>query len=212
VPGNEESRASPLTRARDRIESISDAVFAIALTLLTLNVSLTLTGHETFAHAFHETLPEIFAFALSFTVIALFWIAHHRFFATLQSVDHRLILFNFAYLGVIALIPFPSDVIGTYGDEPGAVILYASTLILLALISALMWEYALRRELYLPDTSVDFVRQSEWRALSLAIVFALSIPVAVFISTQWAELTWILIAPARALLKRRYGPIHDMVW
>ena len=100
-----------------------------------------------------------------------------------------------------------------FQEHSGEALLFLlSCLILLSLLSLWMWEYAHRRELFHPEITTSFVRHSELRALSLAIVFGLSIPVAIFIGPGGAELTWILVVPARAMLRRRYGSIHEMVW
>src|SRR3954453_2015002 len=96
---------SSFARSRARVETISDGIFAIALTLLVLSIDFREAPNQTFRDAFHESLPQIWAYALSFAVIPLFWIGHHRFFVTLRSADHTLVVLNFVYLGLIAFIP-----------------------------------------------------------------------------------------------------------
>ena len=68
-----------VTQSASRVEALSDGVFAIALTLLTLNIRLAQGPRETFAHAFGATLPQLLTYALSFAVIAVFWVTHRRF-------------------------------------------------------------------------------------------------------------------------------------
>ncbi len=206
------SASAPTPSTWGRVETLSDGVFAIALTLLTLNVRLDRAPHETFAHAFRQTLPQLFAYALSFAVISLFWIGHHRLFAALASIDDRMVFANFAYLAIVALIPFPSQVLGSNDGDAGPVILYAAALTLAGLASAFLWEYARRRRLFDPDTPSSLVLHAEWRALSIAIVFVLSIPIAVSLGANWAEWTWILIAPFRLVLRRRFGSVREVSW
>src|SRR6478672_10988859 len=201
----------PRRRSQARLEALSDGVFAIALTLLTLNVRLDQAPHETFGHAFRESLPQLFAYALSFAVIALFWMGHHRFFASLARADRGLVLYNFVYLAIVALIPFPSQVLG-HSDEVGAVVLYAAVLCAGCCVTAGMWFYARRRDLLdaaIPDRLVTY---SALRALVLALVFALSIPVALVVGRHAAQWMWLTAIPARLLLARRYGKVQDVVW
>lgn len=198
--------------SRSRVESLSDGVFAIALTLLTLNVKLDIAPHETFAHALRETSPQLEAYAISFAVIALYWLAHHRLFASLEALDINLVVANFAYLAIVALIPFPSQVLGNNDGDIGPVILYAAILTVGALMSAFMWEYARRRGLFGARTTAPTVLHSVWRSLSIAIVFTISIPIAVFAGATWAELSWLLMVPVRLLLRRRFGPVRETSW
>jgi uncharacterized membrane protein len=209
---DERISADPSGRSRLRIDALSDAVFAIALTLLTLTINFTQEPHQTFGRSFRDTLPQIWAFVLSFAVVALFWIAHHRFFAMIEFADHGLVVDNFVYLGIIALVPFPTEVLGDYPDETGAVVLYASVLALGSLASAFLWEYARRRALLKQSTPEQVVSHSIARGVTTAAVFALSIPIALFVSRQLAEAFWILIVVTRLALRRHYGPLHDVIW
>jgi uncharacterized membrane protein len=198
--------------ARGRIDALSDGVFAIALTLLTLNVRLVQGPHETFAHALGEAVPELLTYGLSFAVIALFWIGHHRLFALLAAVDHTLLLSNFAFLAIVALVPFPTQVLGRSASHIGPVILYASVLLVGCCISGAMWFYAKWRGLFVATTSATLIVHSAMRALLLAFAFAISIPVAIVFGAHAGEWTWLIALPARILLARRYGSVHDIVW
>ena len=97
----------PFARSRARVETLSDGVFAIALTLLVLSINFVQQPGNTFGDEFQQTIPQIWAYALSFAVIALFWIGHHRFFAMLRTADQTLVTLNFVYLGMVAFVPFP---------------------------------------------------------------------------------------------------------
>ena len=200
-----------MRRSRARLESLSDGVFAIALTLLTLNVRFDQAPHETFGHAFRESLPQLLAYALSFAVIALFWMGHHRFFASLARADRGLVLFNFVYLAIVAIIPFPSQVLGQ-SDEVGAVVLYAAVMLAGCCVTAAMWLYARRHHLLDAATPEKLVAYSALRALVLAIVFAISIPIALVVGRHAGQWTWLAAVPSRLLLARRYGKVQDVVW
>ena len=185
-----------------RIEALSDGVFAIALTLLTLNVTLTIKQGETFAHAFFgDTATELLAFALSFAVIALFWTVHHRLFNQVARMDNGFVSLNFVFLAIIAVLPFPSDVLGSYGDRAGAVVLYAIAISLASIAAHVMWVYASRRKLLVPGAADD-VLDARGRGFVVAGVFLASIPVAIFVGPREAEYFWILIWPAQAIVRR----------
>lgn len=199
-------------RSRVRIDALSDGIFAIALTLLTLNVRFSQSAHETFAHAFRESSSQLLAYGLSFAVIALFWIGHHRFFAALGAVDHGLVLFNFLFLAIVALVPFPTQVLGMHGGEVGSVLLYATVMGAGCCVNAAMWYYARHRGLLAAATPPTLVVHSALRSIVLAVVFAISIPIALVFGSHAAQYSWILAFPARLLLTRRYGSVYDVVW
>jgi uncharacterized membrane protein len=201
-----------MPRERSRVESLSDGVFAIALTLLTLNVRLDQGPHESFNHALRQTAPELATYALSFAVIAVFWVGHHRLFSVLERVDHSLVVLNFVYLAIIAVIPFPSQVLGGNSDEAGAVVLYATVLALGGIATAAEWWYARHASLLDTATSRALVTHSIARALSITIVFGVSILVAIFASPRVALLTWLAVIPLRLALRRRFGSLHDVAW
>jgi uncharacterized membrane protein len=121
------------------------------------------------------------------------------------------VLSNFVYLAIVALIPFPSQVLG-HSDEVGAVILYAAVLCAGCCVTAAMWFTARRRHLLADATPEGLVTYSALRALVLAFVFALSIPVALVVGRHAAQWTWLAAIPARLLLARRYGKVQDVLW
>jgi uncharacterized membrane protein len=128
-----------------RIVSFSDGVFAIAITLLVLALRIP-EGAPDLSEALEDQLPDLFAFALSFAVLARVWLFHHRLFAALAGVDTGLIALNFLYLALVTLVPFTSEVIGDYDDKV-AIILYAAGLGALGLTGAAMVIYAFRCDL-----------------------------------------------------------------
>lgn len=106
----------------ERIVFLSDGVFAIALTLLVIDLRVpefpVAATPDTMASALGNLLPRIFAYALSFTIIGLYWVAHWRRFKSIARADLGLAYVNLVVLGLIALIPFPTALIGEHGDLP----------------------------------------------------------------------------------------------
>ena len=116
----------------ERIVFLSDGVFAIAMTILVLEVRLP----ELPAGASNDELlaaivglgPRLFAYALSFSILSLYWIAHWRRFGQIERADGMLATLNLLLLALIALIPFPTGLVGIAAGSPAAVVLYAVTL------------------------------------------------------------------------------------
>ena len=82
------------------------------------------------ARALGDMSSRYYVYLLSFTVIGLFWLAHHRFFRYVERVDDSLLLLNMLFLMVVAALPFPSSVLGRYGTQRVAVIIYAASMAL----------------------------------------------------------------------------------
>jgi uncharacterized membrane protein len=186
---------SPEARAFDysRTVALSDGVFAIALTLLVLNLKLPQVDPHHYDRLGSELLEQrtqLYCYALSFAVIALHWVRHHVLFRAINRIDIRLTVLNLAYLGFIALLPYPTDVLASYNSQPAAIVLYASTGAILATIGGLVRVHALRAKL-LSGVGVRLVTGREHWTITPAI-FLSSIPIA-FVSPTVAQLWWLLL-------------------
>jgi uncharacterized membrane protein len=186
----------PQERAFDyaRTVALSDGVFAIALTLLVLTISapaLAPDHHGLLGRRLLDRSNELTSYAISFAVIALLWVRHHGFFRVLDRIDARITFLNLAYLAFVAFIPYPTRLLGIYGDQPAAVVLYASTLALLGLTAGLMRLHAAHNGLVSVAGRVELEERGHWAIVPA--VFLLSIPIA-FVSTTAAELSWFLVA------------------
>jgi uncharacterized membrane protein len=200
----------------DRLVNFSDAVFAIAATVLVLSVHIPLDLHgpnldRKIWEGFREALPSIFAYFLSFFIIGRTWIAHHRMFRIIRRIDATFIGLNLILLSVIALLPFPTEVYGTYNTSRPALIVYAASVSASGLVSVLLYSYATKdNRLIDPSTDKVWVRHSLLRGLSIPMVFLTSIPIS-FIGVEAAQLWWIWIIPLRLFFVRRYGKITE-IW
>ena len=176
-----------------RTVALSDGVFAIALTLLVLNISFpTLASghHGDIGKQLLDRRGELGSYALSFAVIAFLWVRHHAFMRGLEVIDTTVTVLNLAYLGFVAFLPYPTRVLGVYGSEPAGVVLYASTNVIIASISGLMRIHASRAHLLSP-LGTRAVARREHFAIAPA-VFLVSIPVA-FASPTAAKFCWIAL-------------------
>jgi uncharacterized membrane protein len=175
-----------------RTVALSDGVFAIAMTLLVLNLGIPKLApghHGELGHALLDRRTELYCYALSFAVIGLHWVRHHTLFRAVTRIDTRLTVLNLAYLAVVAFLPYPTGVLGTYGSEAASVVLYASTGAILGILGALVRGHVLRAHL-VSDLGVRVIARREHWAIVPAI-FLTSIPIA-FVSVGAAELWWLL--------------------
>lgn len=181
----------------ERLIFFSDAVFAIAITLLALEIRLPSDAGEMDNAALLSALlaiwPKYLSYCISFLVIGIYWLSHHRFFRFIKRYDGRLLFINLLLLLLVAFVPFPSAVIGENGNRTGT-IFYALTMIAVGLLAALLWWYAAAggRLLERPLAPAPFWRLM-FRSLIAPAVFLLSIPLA-FVDADLAKYAWIVIA------------------
>jgi len=200
----------------DRVVNFSDAVFAIAATLLVLTIQfpehLERPGLDSKVwREYRDVLPQVFAYGLSFFVIGRYWLAHHRMFKMVRRIDGPFISLNLVMLGLIALLPFPTEVFGDYPSSRPALVVYAAAVAATGLASSAVWWYAtLGNRLIDASTPHQWVVHSRLRGLSIPAVFLVSIPIS-FISVGAAEVSWALLIPLRVVFTRRYGKITE-IW
>ncbi len=198
----------------ERIIFFSDAVFAIAITLLVIDLrlppNLADLSYDEISRQLGNAIQEVFngefrSFVISFMVLGNYWMLHHRLFGFIKRYDPGLIWRNLFFLMSIAFLPFPTSVLGGYGDHAEAVILYAASGAVTGLLVTWLWNYATSAyRLVDPDLDPRFIRYNLLRTSGATFVFLLSIPIALF---NWfiAELCWVALFPFLFLLRRRYG-------
>jgi uncharacterized membrane protein len=126
-----------------RILALSDGVFAIALTILVIEIALpSHVADEHLRGALARLGPKYVAYVLSFLVIGRFWLAHHLAFRYIDRSDGRLLWLNLILLMMVAFLPFPTSVLGNYGNVPEAALLYGGAAVLTSGASAALWWYA----------------------------------------------------------------------
>lgn len=139
-------RAHTIVGSTTRIEAYSDAVIAIVITILVLEIhppvltDLSLSGVLT---GMKEVWPHLAAFAFSFLNISVFWVNHHHFFHEIDRSDARLMWLNNALLFFLSLVPFTTAFLGHYPAVPGVVVTYCAVLFCAALAFSAMTKHAL---------------------------------------------------------------------
>jgi len=125
---NEERLKTGRNYRTDRTEGISDGVFAVSLTLLILDVRPPEGGVSQLVHGLVLIAPRLGTFALSFAIVAYYWLVHHLIFASLRGVKVALIWANMLFLFTIAVLPFSTAVLGRYSLAPVALAIYGANL------------------------------------------------------------------------------------
>ena len=174
-----------------RIVAFSDGVFSIAITLLVLSLTIK-SGipSDKLGHALLEKHEALLAYAISFAVIGRLWVVHHGFFSEVTAFDGRLMALNMFYLAWIVLIPFSSQVLGDYGGQLPSIILYSANLTGVTLVGQWMsWD---ARTAGLTTIDAETASQGLFRSLFIAVVFLLSILVALF-DASIAQYIWLLL-------------------
>ncbi len=188
----------------ERLVFFSDAVFAIAITLLALEIHLPveaagLSDYQ-LMNSLIEIWPKYLSFIISFLVIGNFWISHHRRFRSITRYDNRLLLLNLVMLMCVAFIPFPTSILSENSNRT-ATIFYALSIAMTGLLSTILWWYASRENrLTMKSFDHQIAHRYLLSNLTIPVVFLLSIGLA-FINPDLAKFSWVLTAPA-ALLAR----------
>jgi TMEM175 potassium channel family protein len=138
----------PINNETARVEAFSDGVFAIAITLLILEIhvppSATTGGLRM---ALIHLWPSFLAFLASFFTIGIMWVNHHRLFTLIRTNDNGIMMLNLLLLLGISWIPFPTALLAEHllgTDARTAGVLYAASFFFIAIVFNVMWRYAVR--------------------------------------------------------------------
>ena len=114
---------------KSRLETFSDGVFAIVITLLILDVRFPDVDYSQFGATLASLLPRILAYMISFIIIGVYWVTHHNSMHAMRKTDRRFLWLNILLLLCISFIPFPTSLLGRYPFQAGPIIIYGATLI-----------------------------------------------------------------------------------
>ena len=188
----------------NRILALTDGVFAIAATLLVIDLFVpTLSADATSADLWNALAGEyqiFLAYLLSFFILGVWWNAHHRHYELIRRSDATLRWLNLLLLLTIGLLPFFTKILAEYGPLQAAVALYALDQGAAGLFVMLSWVYASKNhkllEKNLPD---ETIKLTSMRSAIAPIIFFASIGVS-FIDTYAAYATWIILMPFFAIV------------
>jgi uncharacterized membrane protein len=193
-----------------RLINFSDAIIAIAITLLVLEIRLPETARglpdAVITRQVLDLWPKVLGYIVSFWVIGLYWLAHHRLFRAIRGYDRLLLMINLFFLSTVAFMPFPTALLFDYAGVLIAVLLYAGTLALTGFSLVALWLYASRgRRLVDPELDPMLIRSMTRGLLAAPAVFLVSFVVA-FINTDLAMAIWLLQIPAYFLARPPFVP------
>ncbi len=188
-----------------RLESFSDAVIAIVITLLIFEIQPpelhTATNAEVF-NALRTLAPKFFTYTLSFVTIAIFWVNHHHFFERIEFSDKRLLWYNNHLLFWLAIIPFVTRFLGEHLTLAAAASIYGFVLFMAASAFTLMAHYVFFESKLIPETLPPTTRQQEYRRALFGVILYGCSAIAAFIS-PYISLALFVIIPAYYFFPKR---------
>jgi uncharacterized membrane protein len=133
----------------NRLETLADGIFAIAMTLLVLSIEVpTLPGNITSSllmeYTVYTLIPQILIYILSFVLLASFWMTHHIFFI-IKRTNTKLLWINIFWLMSIAIVPFSTSMVGKYGGFQLSQLIFDINILVIGILSYLNWTYAASR-------------------------------------------------------------------
>jgi uncharacterized membrane protein len=144
-----------------RLETFADGVFAIAATLLIIDVSAGAPG-AALGDALLHAWPQYGAYAVSFLTIGIMWVNHHACMQLIERADRRFLFINIALLACIAFVPFPTRIVAQHLRDDGlraAALTYGLTLTITSVCFFAFWFYAsIGRRLIAPDADERMVQ------------------------------------------------------
>ena len=173
----------------DRLEIFSDAVIAIAITLLVLDIKVPTAKTGQLAHDLGQIWPSYVAYALSFAVIGIMWVSHHSMFERIQNVDRGLLFYNLWLLLGIGFLPFPTALLAEYARQGGsnshaAAAIYSATMMFIGFAFLAIWLHLAHHPYLLGEkASSASLRRSIHLSMVSPVVYGASIGLA-FISAE----------------------------
>jgi uncharacterized membrane protein len=201
----------------ERIMFFSDAVMAIAITLLAIDLKVPEIAASAAAAELPRSLselgPRFLSFLISFFVIGIYWMSHHRYFRFIKRYDGGLIVLNLLFLLFIVLMPFVASLFGQYYYLPLGMSVYAAAVAATGLSMGALWWYASYRY-RLVDEHLDkqFIRARSL-AMAVPLLFLVSIPFAFFSRTLaiaiWCMLPLVSFAILKVSERRRRSNLTE---
>jgi uncharacterized membrane protein len=199
----------------DRVAFFTDAVFAIAMTILVVAIAVPSLRHAASGSdllgRLDDKSSEFIAFFIGFAVLGNYWTANHRFVGYLAATSPRFVGWNLVYLAFVAWLPFPTALLGTYDRNPVAVSLFAVSAAIVSGLEATLFRIAQRDGLFRGPVPDPAYRHAMRAALVPVVFFLLSVPIA-FLDTYVAIAVWALTVPGEILLDRTKPEGFDEVF
>jgi uncharacterized membrane protein len=172
-----------MTSQTARIEAFSDGVFAIAITLLILEIKIPTSSDGHLSSSLIRQWPSYISFLASFAFIGIMWINHHRLFTHIRRSDNVLLILNLLLLLGVTSVPFPTAVLAAnlgQGDQRTAAMLYSATYVFIAVVFNFLWRYATgsKHGLLAPDVDPAAVKQISFQYALGPVLYLISFALA----------------------------------
>ena len=157
---------------KQRIEALSDGLYAIALTLLVLELKLPALNHGAtnadLLHALGELAPKVLTWFLSFWVMSVLWLSQVRIYHLVHSLSRAMVRLELIQLACVSLMPFSTALIGEHGNLPVAAVIYAANMLAISLVGALRTRELLHQpHLHVKAVDEPVVRMLKMRSYAL---------------------------------------------
>lgn len=193
---------------KKRLEALTDGIYAVALTLLVLNLKLPSISLDSaqFINAIYGQLPNLLSWLLSFWVLVIYWELQVRLMECVSRVDVSFLRLDLIHLALISLLPFSTSLIGEHGQHTLSVFIYTANLWLISAIASLRVRYVIQHE-SIRESDISALWLSEQMKASIAMVVALSIALALSLVVPGYNL--LVIFAAKIYLKIKGSPIKS---
>lgn len=197
-----------------RLEAFSDAVFAIAITLLVLDIVVPVHSGEHLLRAVAGLWPSYLAYVASFSTIGAIWLGHNAITEYLERTDAALVRLNLLLLLIVSFIPFPTrllaDYFGQNQPERVAATIYGVTLLMASTLLSILWRYAVRERMVRPDTADEEIQLLTKRLTPGLAGYLVLITVGIFLPTGavlgYLGIAIFFIVPVRRRRRRARRP------
>jgi TMEM175 potassium channel family protein len=192
----------------EHVVSFGDAIFAFAITLMTLSIDIpdlppNLTESQLLSRLY-DMYPQVESYIISFAVIAMFWISYHQVFNFIRESHISMVYLNLLFLLLITFLSITTSLVINYGSYQIPYVIYSVLVIMTSSLLALIWWHA-TKDYRLVDKNIHplFVRGVMANLLLIPFLFAISILVS-FFDLDTAQYLWLIIAPLNIAVKRKY--------
>jgi uncharacterized membrane protein len=192
----------------EHVISFGDAIFAFAITLMTISIDIpdfppNLTESQLLSRLY-DMYPQVESYIISFAVIAVFWISYHQVFNYIKGSPISMVYLNLLFLLLITFLSITTSLVINYGSYQIPYIIYCVVVIMTSSLLALIWWYA-TKDYRLIDKNFNplLVRGLMVNLLLVPFVFAISILVS-FIDLDIAQYFWLIIVPLNIAVRRKY--------
>lgn len=192
----------------EHIVAFGDAIFAFAITLMTLAIDVpdlppNLTESELLSKLY-EVYPQVESYVISFAVISIFWVLYHQVFNYIKGSHILMVYLNLLFLLFVTFLSIGTSLVINYGNYQIPYVLYCIVVIMTSTLLALIWAYATKDYRFI-DKSVNplFIKGIMVNLLSIPFVFGISIIIS-FVNIDIAQYFWLIIVPLNVAIRRKY--------